>query len=115
MNPKTLRILREQKGITQEELGKQIHVSPSAISQYERGIASPSHDTETRLAQYFSVSVNFLNDQSDFLDIELHYHEKYGNNSTLFELIQSMLRLTDEHRNSLAMVIQAFEKEDTTK
>lgn len=37
-----IRILRTKKGITMQELGNKVGVTPQAISQYERGIREPN-------------------------------------------------------------------------
>ena len=33
---------REEKGVTQAQLAKAVHVKPTSISSYEKGQASPS-------------------------------------------------------------------------
>lgn len=113
MDPNVLRRLRTQKGITQKELGEQIHVSPSAVSQYERGIVAPSRETESRIAEYFSVSINCLNGESDYQDIEEAYNIIYGYGATLLQTIRSMLRISDRHKEILAENVQLYEEKDT--
>ena len=55
-----IRILREEKGMTQGELAKKLRVSKSILSSYERGVYQPRHETVVLLAQVFGVSVDFL-------------------------------------------------------
>lgn len=112
MNPTILKKLREDKGITQKELAAQIMVSPSAVSQYERELCSPSRDTENRIAQYFSVSVDYLNGESKYPEIERQLNQIYGENSTLHQVISSMLHLSEKHKNSITQIIMSFEKDD---
>ena len=50
-----LRLLRKQKGITQEALGNAIHISRSAIAKWEAGLGLPNEDSITALCQYFNV------------------------------------------------------------
>ena len=113
MDPKVLNRLRTKYKITQKELAAAIHVSPSAISQYERGIAAPSRETESRIASYFNVSINCLNGESDYQDIEENYNKIYGSGATLLETIRSMLRLSDKHKDAFAECVQLYEKNDT--
>ena len=48
--------LREQSGMTQEELAKRIGKTRAAISQYENGISLPRMGTVEDLAEVFGVS-----------------------------------------------------------
>ena len=52
--------LRERKGISQADLARQIHVSRSSISEYEKGITQPSMAVLLLLADYFEVSLDYL-------------------------------------------------------
>ena len=55
-----LKKLRNEKGLTQKELAKVINVSTSAVSQYERGKSSPRRGNLILLAEYFGVTVAYL-------------------------------------------------------
>lgn len=56
----TLKILREQKKITQEDLSKEINIKRQCISKYENGIVEPNIETLKKLANFFDVSVDYL-------------------------------------------------------
>lgn len=60
-----LKKLRTSKRLTQEELGKIVHVSKVSISGYERGERSPDRETLTDLADYFEVSTDYLLGRTD--------------------------------------------------
>ncbi len=60
-----LRSLREEKEITQEELGKLFSVTKTAISLYESDKRFPDQDTLIKLAAFFNVSVDYLLGVSD--------------------------------------------------
>lgn len=61
-----LKALREQKGLSQEELSKETGLSKSAISMYETGKREPQKlETLEILADYFNVDMNTLLDQKD--------------------------------------------------
>lgn len=87
-------------------------VSPSAVSQYEKAKCSPTRDTENRIAQYFSVSVDYLNGESKYPEIETQLNRIYGEKTTLLQLIRIMLNLSEKHKDSVAQIIEAFEKEE---
>ncbi len=58
---KTLKKLRTEKGLTQEELGKIIGVQKSAIHKYESGIVeNMKRSTIDKLARFFDVSPSYL-------------------------------------------------------
>ena len=52
--------LRLTRGLTQELLGKQIGLTPSAISNIEKSISYPSIDTLIKLAEFFGVTLDYL-------------------------------------------------------
>lgn len=57
---KTLKQLRKQEGLTQEQLGKRIGVTKSVISFYELRERTPSPDVLIKLADVFHCSTDFL-------------------------------------------------------
>ena len=60
-----LRELRIEKGISQEDLGKLLKMTKSAVSMYERGKREPSFETLTRFSKFFNVDMNTLMDQQN--------------------------------------------------
>jgi transcriptional regulator with XRE-family HTH domain len=57
---KKLRLLRNEKGITQEELGKLFDLAKQSISGYETGDNDPPIDTLVKLADFYNVSLDWL-------------------------------------------------------
>lgn len=57
---KRLKHLRLQKGLTQEQLAEIIGISRSALSMYETDQREPDLGTLIKLADYFSVTTDFL-------------------------------------------------------
>lgn len=55
-----LRELRKKTGITMKELGIEIGVAESTISQYETGKRQPDYETLLKLGEFFGVSVDYL-------------------------------------------------------
>lgn len=60
-----IKLLREQLGITQTELGKVLNVKDAAISKYESGKVPLTTETILKLADYFHVSIDFLLGRTD--------------------------------------------------
>jgi transcriptional regulator with XRE-family HTH domain len=64
-----LKELRQQKGLTQEELANALFVSRTAISKWESGRGYPNIESLKRLAQLFSVTVDELLSGEQLLNI----------------------------------------------
>ena len=56
----TIRTLRKNKNITQEQLAEILGISSAAISKWESGITYPDIQLLPVLARYFHVSIDFL-------------------------------------------------------
>ena len=64
--------LRIERGITQEQLGRDIGLTASAISNIECGRSVPSVDTLCRFSELFGVKVDsILSDDSDLSKLEI--------------------------------------------
>ena len=55
-----LRKLREEKDITQRELGAILGIGSTAVNGYETGDSTPNFDRLIKLANYFNVSIDYL-------------------------------------------------------
>ena len=55
-----IRKLRNDKHITQDELGTILNVQKSAVSKYELGRATPSPDVLRKLSEFFNVSIDYI-------------------------------------------------------
>lgn len=59
-----LKLLRRQKGMTQEELSKVLKISPTAVSAWERGANKPLMDKLVIMSELFDVPLLY------FFDVE---------------------------------------------
>lgn len=55
-----LRELRKQRGLTQEELAKELEMAKSSISMYENGKRKPSFEVLELFADFFNVNLDTL-------------------------------------------------------
>lgn len=55
-----LRDLRNEKHLTQDDLGEKLGVSPKTIGTWERGTREPPMKTINTLAKLFDVSTDYL-------------------------------------------------------
>lgn len=60
-----LRQLREEKALSQLELGKTLGIGNSTLSNYEAGYRAPDNETLVRIADYFSVTTDYLLGRTD--------------------------------------------------
>ena len=56
----TIKVLRQERGWTQAELGQRLKVKDSAISKYENGSLQLSGDLLVQLADIFGVSTDYI-------------------------------------------------------
>lgn len=58
---KILKMLRKEKGLTQQELGQMVGLKKEAIYKYEKGIVvNPKRSLIAKLANIFNVSPSYL-------------------------------------------------------
>ena len=107
-----LRQLREQQGITQTELGKHIHLSQTTISHYETGTSDASREVEQAIADYFCVSIQYLNGESEYQALGAKLHKEYAAGISLLQILQDMLQLTEEHKASITDIIHSLADAD---
>lgn len=55
-----LKELREEKGMTQEDLGNMLNVTKQAVHAYENGTNQPSMESLVKIADFFLVSLDYL-------------------------------------------------------
>jgi len=64
-----LQDLRKKKGLTQEELARELYVSRTAVSKWESGRGYPSIASLTQIAKFFSVTVDELLSSGEALSL----------------------------------------------
>lgn len=60
-----LKLLREQKNLTQSQLGEILGIARNSISRYENGEREPDNETILKLADFFQVTTDFLLGKTD--------------------------------------------------
>ena len=61
-----LKEIRLEKKISQKQLGEVLHVSKMCISHWEKGNSEPSIFQLKSMANFFTVSIDFLTGYKDF-------------------------------------------------
>ena len=70
MRGNRLKILREEKGLKQDELANLLSISPSAVGMYERNEREPNDDLTIKFAEFFGVSTDYLLGKSEIRNPE---------------------------------------------
>ena len=77
-----IRRIREDQGLSQEDLANRMDTSQSAVSQLEKGDRNPSYRTLRKLAEALGVPVSYLLGDSEGLELspeeEAHFREYRG-------------------------------------
>lgn len=55
-----LKYLRNEAGLSQNELAKVFNVSKQTVSAWEKGLQETDFDTLIKLARYFNVTTDYL-------------------------------------------------------
>ena len=100
--------LREDRGLTQRELSKQLHISSSTISAYETGSRLPSIETVFVFAKFYDVTTDYLLGLTDNSVSPSVLTQEYIDGVSMASVIKKMLALTPEQRNSLYTVVESF-------
>lgn len=98
-----LKNLRQIKGISQRELGRQLKIAGTMISRYERGEAEPNIATLIKMADFFGVSVDTLiGHDANYVDLQtVSKNQKY-----VIEKVVNIL--TDEEVGEIVGHIKTF-------
>lgn len=102
--------LRQDRGLSQKELGKIINRSDSTISNYESDTYPPDIETLQKIADYFEVSTDYilrrcrLKYSTDLLDIVL------GPDFTVGDFLNTLIEMDTESKNHLLYYVSLLKK-----
>lgn len=92
---KNIKMLREKKGLKQEDIAKLLHVKPSIINLWESGNGIPTIQFVLQLAKVFDVTCDeILLGKTELLNID---------------------QLTDEHKEKVRIIYNSFLKLNNEK
>lgn len=102
---RNLKMLRNQKGISQQKLADTIGVTQQTINRYENNDTEPDIDTLIKFAEYFETSVDFL----------IGYTEPVSSselNKDESNLINSYRQLSKRQKSSIRMILRCYTESD---
>ena len=102
-----LKMLREEKGVSQEKFGAMFNLSQQSIYKYETHGIEPDITTLIKMADYFDVSVDFLIGNTD---IRRRFEETVPSDLNAGEanLVSQYRRLSKENRRLISSMIEAL-------
>ena len=101
-----MRILRQNLGISQQQVDDKLNISRNLLSNYERGIRQPDYQMLVRLADFYEVSLDYLLGRSDT------YKTQNVCTDRETEIINRVLRLSDESIRDLLRYVDLLELRD---
>jgi transcriptional regulator with XRE-family HTH domain len=99
--PERLRALRLQLGLTQEQLGEELHVSKASISAWENGREAPSFRLLPKLRAVLGVSLDELLCPQEARGSAASAHEIAARNDAEARLLKGYRRLSRKRQTAL--------------
>jgi transcriptional regulator with XRE-family HTH domain len=85
-----LQELRKTKGLTQEELAKELYVSRTAVSKWESGKGYPNIDSLKEISRFFSVTIDELLSSEELITAA-----KDENRSNIGKMLDLLIGIAD--------------------
>ncbi len=83
MDGKILRNLRKEKKLTQEQLAKKLNITQSGVASLESNRRNAGSELEKQIADFFDVSIDYLNGFTD---------DRKKNNNNRESLVSNFLK-----------------------
>lgn len=90
--------LREKEGLTQKQLAKKAGLSNQSISFYEANRRKPKIETWKRLADFFGVSVSYL---QGYAEINIPNDLKFNSKQDAIDCIEKIMKALDISKEDL--------------
>ena len=90
---KNLSTLRKAKGLTQQELAREINYSDKSISKWELGYSLPGVDVLKDFASFYGVTIDYLVSEQTAEELEKAAHSEEGLNEARAKKINQGLTL----------------------
>ena len=91
--------LRELNFLTQTDITKHLHLSPSTISHYEKGLTVPPTEVVYRLADFYNVTTDYiLGKSASRTNLNDTYAIKLTNKMTIGDAVEIMAKMDNAER-----------------
>lgn len=116
-----IKLIRKNKGLSQEEFGKRLSVTKASISRIEAGINNPSDQTIKLICSEFNVNEDWLRtgaggEENMFISEDMQYFQnvgKLGSEKNEFKkfYLNMMMGLPDEYWDYIYKEFKKFEEQ----
>jgi transcriptional regulator with XRE-family HTH domain len=101
----TLKTLRSQKGLNQEQMGDALHISRSSYANYENGIRLPSLELACEMADYFQIPLRkLIFGLEDFEELIENFPSEYH------EFLKAYIQLPSDAQKELLEHVKIMKK-----
>lgn len=109
-----LKVLRKAKGLTQEELGKKLGKTKTAVASWENGTSLPPVDVVMKMAKIYGTTMDKICCEDAYSSVSDQY-EYIGIHKSLYPNIRKMfdcyLNMTPENRYRLFSIMYLLANE----
>lgn len=102
-----LKILRQERGISQQRLADAIGVSQQSINQYENHSVEPDISILSRLADHFNTSIDFIVGRTD-IRRPIEHTEAFHLNRDESDVITQYRALKASEKRCIALMIKTL-------
>lgn len=106
---KNLKILRNSKGISQQQLAESIGVSQQSVNKYENHNIEPDISTLIAIADFFETSVDYVIGNTD-INKRIENVRTYDLNNDESALINDYRKLSKKERESIKLIVANYIK-----
>lgn len=99
---KNLKLLREEKGISQQKLADMLEITQQAVYKYEKTSVEPDIHTLIKIAEIFGVTVDYLIGRTEEREYSIPEDEK--------TVIDVLSNLSPESRIALTKFLKSINK-----
>ena len=100
--------LREDRGLTQLELSKELHISNSSVSAYETGARVPNVETLKALAVFYDVTTDYLLGLTDDSISPAMLSEEFAKGVRKSTVLKMLEMLNAEQRAAELVVLESM-------
>ena len=104
---KNLKLLREEKSVSQQKVADAIGSNQQSVHRYENGDYEPDIQTLILIAEYFDTSIDFLVGRTEIRK-KVEPVNEYALNFDESNFIDKFRSFSLEHRKFLARVVDAL-------
>lgn len=106
---KNLKILRTEKGISQQKLADVLGISQQSVNKYENYNVEPDITTLILLANFFDTSIDYLVGNTE-INHKIEKVEPFELNENEAEFINKFRKLSENEKTSIVNIIDIYIK-----